>query len=63
MERCEKYKDSGVEWIGAIPVGWGVCQKKADEPGCVQKVMLSADFAGNMLKKENICIFLMIILN
>ena len=24
MERYEKYKDSGVEWIGEIPVGWGV---------------------------------------
>jgi type I restriction enzyme S subunit len=24
MERYEKYKDSGVEWIGEIPVGWKV---------------------------------------
>ena len=24
MERCEKYKDSGVEWIGEIPEGWEV---------------------------------------
>lgn len=24
MERYEKYKDSGVEWIGEIPVGWQV---------------------------------------
>ena len=22
MERYEKYKDSGVEWIGKIPEGW-----------------------------------------
>ncbi|VAW49604.1 Type I restriction-modification system, specificity subunit S [hydrothermal vent metagenome] len=24
MQRYEKYKDSGVEWIGEIPVGWEV---------------------------------------
>ena len=24
MERYEKYKDSGVEWIGEIPEGWEV---------------------------------------
>ena len=24
MERYEKYKDSGVEWIGEIPEGWGI---------------------------------------
>ena len=24
MERYKKYKDSGVEWIGEIPEGWGV---------------------------------------
>ena len=24
MERYEAYKDSGVDWIGAIPTGWGV---------------------------------------
>lgn len=24
MERYEAYKDSGVEWIGEIPAGWGV---------------------------------------
>jgi hypothetical protein len=24
MERYEKYKDSGVEWIGEIPEGWDI---------------------------------------
>jgi type I restriction enzyme, S subunit len=24
MERYEKYKDSGVEWIGEIPEGWEI---------------------------------------
>ena len=24
MERYEAYKDSGVEWLGEIPVGWEV---------------------------------------
>ena len=24
MERYEKYKDSGVEWIGEIPEEWAV---------------------------------------
>jgi type I restriction enzyme, S subunit len=28
MERYEKYKDSGVEWIGEIPVGWEVKKLK-----------------------------------
>jgi type I restriction enzyme S subunit len=28
MERYEKYKDSGVEWIGEIPEGWGVKKLK-----------------------------------
>ena len=28
MERYEKYKDSGVEWIGEIPDGWEVKQIK-----------------------------------
>lgn len=28
MERYEKYKDSGVEWIGEIPVGWSVKKLK-----------------------------------
>ena len=22
-KRYERYKDSGVEWIGEVPVGWG----------------------------------------
>ena len=25
MERYEAYKDSGIDWIGKIPVGWSVC--------------------------------------
>jgi len=28
MERYEKYKDSGVEWIGEIPEGWEVIKFK-----------------------------------
>jgi len=28
MERYEKYKDSGVEWIGEIPEGWEVKKLK-----------------------------------
>lgn len=28
MQRYEKYKDSGVEWIGAIPEGWEVKRMK-----------------------------------
>lgn len=28
MKRYEKYKDSGVEWIGDIPEGWGVAPLK-----------------------------------
>jgi len=28
MQRYEKYKDSGVEWIGEIPVGWEVKKLK-----------------------------------
>lgn len=28
MERYEKYKESGVEWIGEIPEGWGVKKLK-----------------------------------
>lgn len=28
MKGYEKYKDSGVEWIGKIPVGWGVKKLK-----------------------------------
>ena len=28
MEGYEKYKDSGVEWIGEIPEGWGVKKLK-----------------------------------
>ncbi len=28
MERYEKYKDSGVEWIGAVPYGWDVKRLK-----------------------------------
>ncbi len=29
MERYEAYKDSGVEWIGEIPVGWKVCRLRS----------------------------------
>lgn len=28
MERYEAYKDSGIEWIGAIPVDWGLAPVK-----------------------------------
>ena len=28
MERYKKYKNSGVEWIGEIPVGWEVKKLK-----------------------------------
>ena len=28
MERYDKYKDSGVEWIGEIPEGWEVKKLK-----------------------------------
>ncbi len=28
MERYEKYKDSGVEWMGEIPEGWEVKRMK-----------------------------------
>jgi len=28
MERYERYKDSGVEWIGEIPEGWEVKKLK-----------------------------------
>lgn len=28
MERYEEYKDSGVEWIGEIPAGWGLKKLK-----------------------------------
>jgi type I restriction enzyme S subunit len=28
MERYERYKDSGVEWMGEIPEGWGVKRLK-----------------------------------
>ncbi|MGB9812882.1 MAG: hypothetical protein ACPLRZ_01455 [Thermovenabulum sp.] len=27
-KRYEKYKDSGVEWIGKIPEHWTVCKLK-----------------------------------
>lgn len=26
MERYDEYKDSGVEWIGEIPSGWGTAR-------------------------------------
>ena len=28
MKRYERYKDSGVEWIGEIPAGWEVKKLK-----------------------------------
>jgi len=28
LDKNVKYKDSGIEWIGKIPEGWGVCQNK-----------------------------------
>ena len=28
MKRYEKYKDSGVEWIGEIPEGWNIKKLK-----------------------------------
>lgn len=44
MERYEKYKDSGVEWIGEIPEGWEV-----------KKLKYEADLgSGNNLTSEQI---------
>lgn len=28
MQRYEKYKDSGIEWLGKIPEHWGFCKNK-----------------------------------
>jgi len=42
MERYEKYKNSGVEWIGEIPAGWEVKKLKyvsyKDSEGPINKM-------------------------
>lgn len=53
MQRYEKYKDSGVEWIGDIPEGWAVKKLKyLFEFHDKRRIPLSAEVRGRMLDKQ-----------
>lgn len=60
MERYEKYKESGVQWLGEVPEHWGVTklsslakEKKVRNSGNLESNVLSLSY-GNIIRKKDI---------
>lgn len=60
MQRYEKYKDSGVDWIGEIPEGWNVLpglsfiyENKEKNKGMLRNTVLSLSYGKIRVKAEN----------
>lgn len=51
MERYEKYKDSGVEWLGEIPEGWEVKKLKYVANSVLGKMLTNSDKGGYKKRK------------
>lgn len=60
MKRYEKYKDSGVDWIGEIPEGWEmlpglsfIYENKAKNKGMIRNTVLSLSYGKIRVKAES----------
>ncbi|WP_163397749.1 restriction endonuclease subunit S [Flavobacterium fluviatile] len=60
MQRYEKYKDSGVDWIGEIPEGWEILpglsfiyENKAKNKGMIRNTVLSLSYGKIRVKAES----------
>lgn len=60
MKRYEKYKDSGVKWLGQIPDGWTIVpgftvlkENKSKNTGMVRNTVLSLSYGNIRVKAES----------
>ncbi len=52
MKRYPKYKDSGIEWLGKVPVGWEVKKLVFKSPTGSGKTIMMADDSKEKLLAE-----------